>query len=248
MNIVEIVFSPTGGTKKVADMICNSWGSGVTTIDLGDASADFSIYKIEKEDRVLIAMPSFGGRAPLVAVERLKQISGNGAQCTIACVYGNRAYEDTLVEMEDVAKECGFVVTSAIAAVAEHSILPQYATGRPNKADQEQLENFAKQILEKKEEVDQLPGNRPYKKSGGAGVVPKPTKNCVKCGICAKECPVLAISSSDFKADPKKCIGCMRCIKKCPEDARKANGLMLAVASLALKKACQEAKENELFF
>lgn len=80
---------------------------------------------------VLIAMPSFGGRAPAIAIERLRKIKGNGAKCTLISVYGNRDYEDTLVEMEDAAKECGFQIVAAIAAVAEHSIMPQYASSRP---------------------------------------------------------------------------------------------------------------------
>ena len=88
------------------------------------SKTDFSGYTIAKEDRVLIAMPSFGGRAPAAAIERLKKITGNGAKCTLVCVYGNRAYEDTLAEMEDAAKECGFQVVAAAAAVAQHSIIP----------------------------------------------------------------------------------------------------------------------------
>ena len=65
--------------------------------------------------------------------------AGNGAKCTLVCVYGNRAYEDTLVEMENAAKECGFRVVAAIAAVAERSILPQYASNRPDAPDEKQF-------------------------------------------------------------------------------------------------------------
>lgn len=247
MNTVEIIFSPTGGTEKVADIISGCWSETVTKIDLSDAKTDYSKCSINKDDQVLIAMPSFGGRAPLVAIDRLQQISGNGAKCTLVCVYGNRAYEDTLVEMEDAAKECGFNVVAAISAVAEHSITPQYATGRPNESDRMQLEKFAKLIIEKPEAVKTIPGNRPYKKASGAGLVPKPTKDCVKCGLCVKNCPVQAIDSASFKADSKKCIACMRCVKECPEKARKVNGAVVAAASLALKKACAVAKENELY-
>ena len=57
-------------------------------------------------------------------------------------MYGNRAYEDTLVEMEDAAKECGFNVIAAISAIAEHSIMHQYATNRPDKEDEKQLANL----------------------------------------------------------------------------------------------------------
>lgn len=247
MNVVEIIFSPTGGTEKVAHILGKQLGDNTVKIDLSDARTDFSQCVINEEDQVLIAMPSFGGRAPAVAIERLKQIAGNGARCTLVCVYGIRAYEDTLVEMEDAAKECGFRVVAAVAAVAEHSILPQYATGRPDASDEKQLADFAAKIAGKDSEITSLPGNRPYKKSGGAGLVPKPTKSCIKCGLCAEKCPVQAIDPASFAADSKTCIGCMRCVKQCPKNARKVNGAMVSIAGMAIKKACSVKKENELY-
>ena len=247
MNVVEIVFSPTGGTEKVAQIIGKQWSENPVKIDLSDAKADFTKCEITEQDMVLIAMPSFGGRAPAVAIERLQQIAGNGAKCTLVCVYGNRAYEDTLVEMEDAAKGCGFQVVAAIAAVAEHSIMPQYAANRPDASDQKQLTDYANQISDKAGIASAIPGNRPYKKAGGAGLVPKPDKSCVKCGACAGICPVQAIDPANFTADSKKCISCMRCMKQCPKNARKVNGIMVSAAALAIKKACSVRKENELF-
>ena len=247
MNTVEIIFSPTGGTEKVAHIIGSHWSESTVRIDLSDAKTDFAKCAISKEDQVLIAMPSFGGRAPAVAIERLKKIAGHGAKCTLVCVYGNRAYEDTLVEMEDAAKESGFRVVAAVAAVAEHSIMPQYAAGRPDASDKKQLEQFAEQIAGKTEAAVSIPGNRPYKKAGGAGFVPKPSKNCVKCDVCVKNCPVQAIDPEKLTADSKKCIACMRCVKQCPHNARKVNGAMVSVAAMAIKKACSVRKENELF-
>ena len=247
MNVVEIIFSPTGGTEKVSHILGEQLGENTVTIDLSDAKTDFTKYEIAPEDMVFVAMPSFGGRAPAVAIERLKRIAGNGARCTLVCVYGNRAYEDTLVEMEDAAKECGFRVIAAVAAVAEHSILPQYAAGRPDTSDKKQLADFAARIAGKDSELTSLPGNRPYKKSGGAGLVPKPAKDCVKCGLCAEKCPVQAIDTVSFAADPKLCIGCMRCVRQCPGSARKVNGFMVSIAAMAIKKACSVRKANELY-
>lgn len=247
MNTIEIIFSPTGGTERVARVISGRWNRNTVMIDLCDAQTDFSKCMIDKEDQVLVAMPSFGGRAPAVAIERLRKIAGNGARCTLVCVYGNRAYEDTLAEMEDAAKESNFKVIAAIAAVAEHSIMPQYAAGRPDASDKKQLEQFADQIAGKTEAAVSIPGNRPYKKAGGAGLVPKPTKSCVKCALCAENCPVQAIDSADFTADSRKCIACMRCVKQCPENARKVNGAMVSIAAMAINKACSVRKENELF-
>ncbi len=247
MNIVKIVFSPTGGTEKVAHIIGRAWCENVEKIDLSDPKTDYSKCEISQEDMVLIAMPSFGGRAPAVAVQRLKQIAGNGARCVLVCVYGNRAYEDTLAEMEDAAKACGFRVIAAVAAVAEHSIISKYATGRPDVADEAQLTDFASRILQQDGEAVSIPGKRPYRKAGGAGLVPKVTKNCIKCGLCAEKCPVGAIVPETFAADSKKCISCMRCVKQCPHNARQVSKTMVSAAALALKKACSVRKENELF-
>lgn len=72
MNTVEIIFSPTGGTEKVAHIIGRHWSANTVKIDLSDCNTDFSKCKITGDDMVLVAMPSFGGRAPSVAIERLK--------------------------------------------------------------------------------------------------------------------------------------------------------------------------------
>ncbi len=247
MSVFKIVFSPTGGTEKAAHIIGRAWSEHAAKIDLSNPKTDFTQYEIGKGDMVLIAMPSFGGRAPAVAVERLKQISGNGAKCALVCVYGNRDYEDTLVEMEDAAKACGFRVVAAITAVAEHSIIPKYAAGRPDASDETQLSAFADRILQQDGEAASIPGNRPYKKSGGGGLVPKTAKDCVRCGLCAEKCPVQAIDPETLAADSQKCISCMRCVKQCPHNARQVNKAMVSAVTLALNTACSVRKENELF-
>ncbi|MDE6764168.1 MAG: EFR1 family ferrodoxin [Oscillospiraceae bacterium] len=253
MRYVQIVFSPTGGTLKTANAVTEEWSGSVETVDLTDPNNDFSKYSFDSEDIALIAVPSYGGRVPGTAAERLKKLKGSGVRCTLLCVYGNRAYDDTLVEMEDIAKECGFDVRAAIAAVAEHSIARRYAAGRPDGEDIKKLKEFSKAALNKLRDGNnstelKLAGNRPYKKASGAGLVPKADKNCVKCGICAQKCPVKAISPEDIgAADAKKCISCMRCINVCPHSARDVSKAMVSAVSLVLKKSCSQRKECELF-
>lgn len=254
MNFVQIVFSPTGGTKKVADIITEEWKKPTIFVDLSNAGIDPLKIAIKKEDIALVAVPSYGGRVPELAAKRLMKIHGNQARCIIVCVYGNRAYEDTLVELQDIVEKCGFRTVAGISAVAEHSIMHQYAAGRPDKDDAEELRGFAKKIYgrlvnEKTlQTVPEIPGNRPYKKAGGAGLIPKATKNCISCGLCAENCPAQAISRENLKtADSGKCISCMRCVVACPKSARKVNSAMVSAAALAIKKACSERKGNELF-
>ncbi len=251
MNYVKIFFSPTGGTERIVNALIPA-GCSVNTIDLSKADTDFGKIQINAEDAVIIGMPSFGGLAPQIAITRLGLVHGNGAKCAIVAVYGNRAYEDTLVQMEDAAKKSGLQVIAAVSAVAEHSIMHQYATGRPNDADKKQLSDFAMKINEKFQSGDLrkpvIPGNRPYKKAGSTGLVPKANNSCVACGLCAKRCPVQAINPQELKkTDGKKCISCMRCVAACPQHARSVNGFMVSVAAMTIKKACSVPKQNELF-
>lgn len=252
MKLYNIVFSPTGGTKKVADYLTGALERDVTTVDLADSKQDFDAVSLTKEEVAVISVPSYGGRVPAVAAQRLSRVHGSGARAVLVCVYGNRAYEDTLVELEDAAKQAGFQIIAAVAAVAEHSIARQFAAGRPDIQDAAQLSDFSKQIQHKLSKnnltTPAIPGNRPYKKAGGAGLVPKPTKECVRCGVCVQACPVQAIDKDDpKKVDDKACISCMRCISVCPHNARKANSVMLAAVGVALKKVCSERKKCELF-
>lgn len=252
MKLYEICFSPTGGTQKAADLLAKELAEEIRSVDLTDSRTDFSGISLQKEDTAVIAVPSYGGRVPEPAVHRLSSIKGNGARAVLVCVYGNRAYEDTLAELQDAAVQAGFSVISAVAAVAEHSIVRQVAAGRPDAQDQAQLHTFAEKIRTKLASGDcsvpSIPGNRPYKKSGGTGMVPRPTGACVNCGLCAEKCPVQAIDRQDpKKVDNKACISCMRCVSICPHSARKVNGVMLAAVSTVLKKACSGRKECELY-
>lgn len=254
MKGVQIVFSPTGGTQKVADSIAAGWGIPVTKIDLTNAEINYSDFALQKDDIVLIAVPSYSGHVPLLAAQRLAYIHGNQARCVIVCVYGNRAYEDTLMELKYIADQCDFQIIAAISAIAEHSIMHQYATGRPDQRDKDELSGFGKKIFDKYSNHNlsmpliPMSGNRPNKKAGSAGLVPRADEKCISCGLCADKCPAQAINKENIKiADSKKCISCMRCIVQCPKSARRVNGVMVSVVAQVFKKACSERKENELF-
>ena len=123
MSVYEIHFSPTGGTKKVSDIFTKAFASESTYLDLTKREDDFSTYAFQKEDICIVAVPSYGGRVPDAAVSRLRQLKGNGARAVLMVVYGNRAYDDTFAELQDVLEEAGFSCVAGIAAIAEHSIM-----------------------------------------------------------------------------------------------------------------------------
>lgn len=253
MKLYKIYFSPTGGTKKVVDIIGGAWECEQTDIDLSDPKEADADHLFQKEDVCLIAVPSFGGRAPKEALDRIRKMAGGNAGAVLIAVYGNRAYEDTLLELKDTAVKAGFCCRAAVAANAEHSIMHQFGTGRPDDRDQQELVSFAERIKQAQEHFGEsaeveVPGNRPYREFGGVPFKPNAGKNCTKCGLCAEKCPTGAIPKDNpASTDPKKCISCMRCVKVCPKHARDLNKLMLMAASQKMKKACSQRKPNELF-
>ncbi|MFG6347456.1 MAG: 4Fe-4S binding protein [Lachnospiraceae bacterium] len=253
MAVYEIVFSPTGGTKKVSGFFTKPFCQESTYIDLSRRDIDFSAFSFNSPDICIVSVPSYGGRVPDIAVSRLMQLKGNNARAVLVVAYGNRAYEDTLAELQDVMGNAGFICTAAIAAVAEHSIMRQFATGRPDAQDEKELASFAAKVRSKIEQESlpdslKLPGNRPYRTYNGVPLKPNADKSCQKCGVCARECPAGAIPPyNPSVTDTGKCISCMRCISICPQNARKLNKAMLAASSIKLKKACSGYKNNGLF-
>lgn len=253
MRVYKIIFSPTGGTDKVAKPFAQIFGQEVTTVDLTDSAADFSQVELSKDDGCIVAVPSFGGRVPEIAAARLGEMPANGAKAILIAVYGNRAYEDTLLELKTILTHSGFRCVAAVAAVAEHSIMHQFAQGRPNQKDLEELTQFARQIQQRIEDGQipddlNVPGSSPYQEYHGVPLKPTAKKNCISCGLCAQKCPVQAIPvNQPSETDREKCISCMRCVSICPAQARKVNKILTAVAAKKMKKACSVPRENELF-
>ncbi len=248
----KIIFSPTSGTDKCVNSLLGAFSESLNTIDLMMPDYKGESFTIHKEDICFVGVPSYGGRMPELCQRRLQELKGNGAIAIATVVYGNRAQEDTLLELVNTLNHCGFKVIAGVTAIAQHSIAPNTAHGRPDKNDQDLLNDFSAQIKKKIDSGDfnnakDIPGNDPYKERSSMHIKIHVNNNCMKCGHCAEVCPVKAISLNDLSATDSTCINCMRCISECPVHARTLDAKMAFMVETMLKVAASKRKEPKLY-
>lgn len=251
MSVISIVFSPTGATARAAELLAKHLGPQGRTIDLTE-NKDFAAEEIRAEDVCVIAAPAYGGRMPVPAAQRLAMLGGNGARAVLVATFGNRAIDDTLLEMQEVAVQAGFVPVAGVEAVTEHCLARKFGAGRPDDQDAAELADFTRRIAARlaagEERIPELPGKRPFKEFKGTPAKPVAGDSCGLCGLCAARCPAGAIPAENPRAtENDKCISCMRCVEICPQGARQVNPAVKAALALALGAVCGGRKENRLW-
>lgn len=247
-HITVAYFSPTGGTRRAALLLASGLAEEVDELDLSLPQAPGRTFTAE--DVVLFAAPVFAGRIPPYLSGKLKDYFGHKTRAVTAVVYGNRAFEDALLELNDCAGDQGFQVMASAALLAEHSISRTVAAGRPDEQDAVQLRSFAPAILQKLESGSgtSVPGNRPYKEWASSPLAPLVSEDCIACGLCASGCPAEAIPADQPNTtDPAKCFFCMRCITLCPQQARTYPAKAQAMVDQRLAPLKAIRMENELF-
>lgn len=259
-RVQTLYFSPTGTTKKVVTEMGREFsGSKVPSFDL--TYPEFNLPQgLSTGDLVFVGVPVYAGRVPTLAVERLQGLEGNGARMVVTVVYGNREYEDALLELRNIALDNGFQVVAGCAFIGEHSFSSSempIAAGRPDESDLKVARNFAKQIKACLEDLANpvagpldIPGDEPYKE----GMMNLPftmgvdEEKCSLCETCISTCPAGAISlSGQIVMSADLCILCCACIKNCPEEAVSLTAPPLQEKVVWLHENCKIRKEPVLF-
>lgn len=251
-----VYFSPTGNTQSVIRIVAKSFSNEILEYDMTAYSTSDMQLKFEKNDFVIFGFPVYGGRVPETFRDRMNGVKGQDALAALIVTYGNREYEDAILEMKDIVESNGFLPVGAAAVITEHSVIRSIASGRPDANDIAFLEDFCSKLKMKialitfKGELFNLTvsGKKPYRRYVKLPMIPVVAASCTACGLCENECPVGAISKKNLrKTDKGKCIGCMRCVRICPQKARKLPKLKTVVGQLFLSSAARVRKEPEIF-
>ena len=250
MNIEKWIiahFSPTGGTKRVADAIAAGFSVPVAEMDLTKAD---SAVTLGEHDGLMAVLPVFAGRVPQIALERLSALKGSGQKAVAVVVYGNREFDDALLETRDALEANGFRVIAAAAFIAEHSMHRSIAAGRPDAQDEALCRQFAADVMAKADDAApvQVPGNTPYKELKPSAFHPGANETCTKCGVCAEKCPTGAIPLADpSHTDNERCINCMRCVETCPISSRTLPEMFRAMITKMLNENAAGYKRPVVF-
>jgi ferredoxin len=189
---------------------------------------------------VVFGTPVYAGRVPNVLLKYLETIRGNGATGIPVVLYGNRDYDDALIELRDILEKGVLHTIAAAAFVGEHSFSDILAKGRPDGSDMEEARAFAVKASERikaaagtdfTEHISVKGIPEPYRgyyqprdRAGNPvdirKVKPMTKETCNNCMICADVCPMGSISRDDVREFTGICIKCGACVKKCPMQAK----------------------------
>ena len=258
-----IYFSPTETTQKVLESIAKGINvEDVEHINLTLQEEAQQTIPPFSDELIIIGAPVYGGRLPVDAINRFKQIKASKTLAILIVVYGNREFEDALLELKNLAIELGFNPVAGGAFIGEHSFATKdvpIANGRPDSLDVQKAMDFGAKIKDKVTALQspdaqmdfEIPGRFPYEADGARSMAVSPvTKEdtCTVCGTCASVCPNAAISINGSVATKiELCIRCCACIKNCPTGARVMEESMWKNIANWLNENCSTRKEPQIF-
>ena len=252
-----LYFSATGTTARVVQAIGEGLGNNVRECDISHPYSRRD-FRFGPQDLVVAGVPVYGGRVPDFLVDYLSRVKGDQTPVVCVVVYGNRDYDDALLELKDIMENNGFTAVAAGAFIGEHSYTRLVGTGRPDQQDLKIARDLGVRVGEKLAAMRAgragpelvVRGRFPYKeRTPKITAVPSIGVGCLECGMCAESCPMQAINWKNFHdIDETKCILCCRCVKICPVQAVSIDHEKLnRVRQMLIAQYSQERREPELF-
>lgn len=268
-KVKAVYFSPAGHTelitRSIGERVAEKFGVTMEEQDFTLPENRREVTNYGSGELVVFGVPVYAGRVPnkiLPDVENL--FKGNETLAVPVVVFGNRAYDNALIELRNVLEDNGFHTIAGGAFVAEHVYSDIIAPGRPDADDMAEIEKFADAVAEKVTNAAQIPekievaGTEPippyYTPLGVDGkptkflkAKPKTRENCNQCGICVKVCPMGSIDADDPTVVSGVCIKCQACVQKCPIGAKYFDDEAFLSHVRMLEENYLRRAENSLF-
>ena len=269
--IKALYFSGTGTTETIVCALAERLGqlldAPVETLDFTTPRAREKEQCFAGDELVIVGVPVYAGRVPNVLLPYLKgQLHGSGGMAIPVVLFGNRNFDDGLIELRDLLEMNGLRAVAGAAFVGEHSFSRVLAAGRPDESDLAQLADFAVAAAEKVGALDTVPDLpvpvrgetpiRPYyqprdRQGNPVNILKvKPLtdmEKCDNCGLCARLCPMGSISAADASQITGICIKCCACVKKCPKGAKYYTDEKYLYHQHELEEGFARRAEPELF-
>ena len=247
-------FSGTGTTKKIVTAVADGMGrssdrfSRAEDIDFTPPAAREQTYRFGREDVLVFGVPVIAGRVPNVLLPFLNTLEGGGAIAIPVVLYGNRNFDDALIELRNILEERGFHTVAAAAFIGEHSFSRILAAGRPDEQDLQIAADFAKAAAARIEELASEGGSaeglarvldelEPVRVDGQDPIRPYYKPRDRK----GNHINILKVRP---KLDPDKCTGCGICVDACPMGSIKAEapGVVdgICIKCCGCEKKCPE--------
>lgn len=252
MPVYHLYFSPCSSTYDTTYAFCRAISQNAA-IEVNLTDRETEVPEIPAGSVAVVAAPVYAGRIPTPMADKLARARLEGVKVVTFAVYGGRAYEDALLELNDLCEKAGATVLASATTIAAHVFVPDLERGRPDANDFAEIKDFGRRVCEKYAKGETtpviVPGNRPYRPAYKAAFVPETdTAMCRKCGVCVAACPTGAIDAQDpSKTDINLCINCMRCAASCASGAKAQPAAAKAFITARLSPLLGGHKPNEFY-